>query len=115
MKRYWIFKGIKFLAFGVLAVAGFGYVVMSLWNWVIPAVTGWHAVTFAQALGLLVLSRLLFGGLRGHRGGWHWRHRMQNRWAQMSPAERERLRDTLGRRRHCGSRPADGPTSTEAG
>jgi hypothetical protein len=115
MKRFWVLKGLKFLAFGVLAVAGFGYVVMSLWNWLIPAVTGWHAVTFGQALGLLVLSRILFGGFRGHRGGWHWRHRMKDQWAQMSPEDRERMRETLGRHRHCGTRTPAGPTSTQAG
>ena len=115
MKRFWILKGIKFFALATLAAAGLGYLVMSLWNWVIPAVTGWHAVTFAQALGLLVLSRILFGGLRGHRGGAHWRHRMQHRWAQMSPEDRDRLRETLGRRRHCGPRSSDGPPSAQAG
>ncbi len=115
MKRFWIFKGLKFLAFGALAIAGFGYLVMSLWNWVIPTVTGWHALTFAQALGLLVLSRVLFGGLRGHRGGLHWRHRMQHRWAEMSPEDRERLRKTLGRRHHCGPRGSGGPPFAQAG
>ena len=46
----------------VFAALG-GYVVMRLWNWLTPAMFGWHVITFWQALGLLVLVRLLFGGL----------------------------------------------------
>jgi hypothetical protein len=97
MKRFWIFKGLKFAAFAAIALAAVAYVVMSLWNLVLPAVSGLHAITFVQALGLLVLSRLLFGGLRG-RGGWHWRHRMRERWEKMTPEQREQLRQTLGSR-----------------
>jgi hypothetical protein len=102
MRRYWIFRGVKMITFAALAVALLGYVVMSLWNAVLPAVTGLHAITFVQALGLLVLSRILFGGLRGwgRRGG-HWRARMQARWQQMTPEERERFREVLGSR-GCG-------------
>ena len=103
MKRFWVLKGLKMLAFAALAVVLLGYVVMSLWNAVLPAVTGLHAIGFLQALGLLVLSRILFGGLRG-RGysGRHWRARMQERWLQMTPEERERFRNTstFGHRCH---------------
>jgi hypothetical protein len=40
-----------------------GFIVMQLWNWLLPAIFGWKAVTFWQALGLLALCRILFGGL----------------------------------------------------
>jgi|ERR1700691_2489466 hypothetical protein len=107
MRRLWILRALRVIAFGALALAVFGFVVMALWNAVLPAVTGLHPITFIQALGLLVLSRILFGGLRGwgRRGG-HWRARMQARWQQMSPEERERFREMLGSRRSC--RPTDG-------
>jgi len=106
MKRYWVLRGVKMIAFAAIAVGLLGYVVMALWNAVLPAATGLHAITFVQALGLLVLSRILFGGLRGwgRRGG-HWRGRMQARWQQMTPEERERFRDFLGSRT-CGRRDA---------
>jgi hypothetical protein len=97
MKQYFFLKGLSVLALAALAVGVFGYVVMALWNWVVPAVTGWHTVTLLQAIGLLVLCRILFGGLRGHGGGGHWRHRIRWRWERMAPEERERLRATLGR------------------
>jgi hypothetical protein len=90
------------IAFAALAAAFLGYLVMTLWNAVLTAAMGLHAITFAQALGLLVLSRILFGGVRGwRRGGGHWRARMRARWQQMTPEERERFREVLGSR-GCG-------------
>ena len=89
MKARWVKKGVKIAVMAVLAVGVFGFLVMSLWNWLAPAVFGFHAITFWQALGLLILSKILFGGFRGgpgHGGGW--RHRMQERWQTMTPEER---------------------------
>ena len=65
---------------------------------------GPEGLQFWQALGLLLLSRLLFGGLRG-RAGWHghWRQRMwRERWESMTPEERARLREHYQQR--CGHR-----------
>jgi hypothetical protein len=102
MKRFWIVKGLKMLMFLAAALALAGYAVMALWNAVLPSVTGLHAISFAQAVALLVLARLLFGGIRGRRhGGWHWRHRMRERWEQMSPEQRERFRDSMAFRGRC--------------
>jgi hypothetical protein len=72
-------------------IALFGFVVMSLWNWLMPALFSLGTITFWQAIGLLILSRILFGGFRG-RPYRHWRHRMMERWEQMSPEEREKFR-----------------------
>lgn len=105
MKRFWIFKGLRVLVFLGVALAVLGFAVMALWNWVLPPVTGLHAINYAQALALLVLARLLFGSFRGRRhGGWYWRHRMRSGWEQMSPQERERFRAAMGERGHCGHR-----------
>ena len=112
MKRSWFFRGLTMIAFAAAFLAAFGYVVMALWNAVLPAVAGVHAISFFQAVGLLVLSRILFGGLRGRRfGGWHWRNRMKARWRQMSPEEREQFRSQMGRRRHCGRPDSSTPTA----
>jgi hypothetical protein len=95
----------------VVFMAIFGEVVMHLWNWLLPALFGWHPIGFWQALGLLVLCRILFGGFGGHGPS---RSRMQRRWAerweQMTPEEREKFRH--GMRGRCGGFTA--PTS-EAG
>lgn len=62
-----------FILLGVLSfIALGGWIVQLLWNWLLPTLFGWPAVTFWQALGLLALSRILFGGIGGRRG---WRRR----------------------------------------
>lgn len=89
------------LALGAVAAAVAGAVLMMLWNWLMPAVFGLPAISLAQALGLFVLSRLLLGGLGGGSARRrHWRHRMQERWARMSPEERQRF--VHGMERRCG-------------
>jgi hypothetical protein len=73
-----------------------GQVVMLLWNWLAPDLFGWRQVTFWQALGLLALCRILFGGLGGMHGSTsRTRRRMAERWEQMTPEERERFRHGL--------------------
>ena len=105
MRRHVFFKVAKILVLVALAVIVFGYGVMALWNWVVPPLTGWHVISFGQAIALLVLCRILFGGFRGHGGGGYWRQRMRDRFDQMPPEARERLRESLGR--HC--RAGEGP------
>jgi len=86
-----------------LAIVGFalfiaigGQVVMLLWNWLLPTIFGWRQITFWQALGLLALCRILFGGLGGGGGSRHgMRRRMAERCDRMSPEERERLAEKL--------------------
>jgi len=96
MRRHWFLRGLKFLLFALLFVAVFSFFVMRLWNWLMPAVFGWHVITYWQSLGLLVLSKILFGGFRGgpHRH-WGWRRRMMERWDKMTPEEREKFRHAM--------------------
>ncbi len=84
------------LAVFVLFIAVGGWVVMSLWNWLAPELFGFRSVTFWQALGLLLLCRILFGGFGMRGGGSHSDHRkrMAERWEKMTPEERERFRQT---------------------
>jgi len=101
MKARWVVRGLKIAAIAIVAVTVFGFILMSLWNWLAPAVFGARTITFWQALGILVLSKILFGGFSGRPGrGGHWRHRMRERWARMTPEERERFR--RGMRNRCG-------------
>jgi len=77
-----------------------GELVMYLWNWLAPTLFGWRQITFWQAVGLLALCRILFGGLGGHRPRSNMRRRMDERmrrrmderWEQMTPEEREKFR-----------------------
>jgi len=101
MKNFGIRTALKASVFVAAAVAVMGGLVMTLWNGLLPVLAGWHTITFLQALALLVLCRVLFGGFPGRRGPWrhHWRERFEG----MTPEERERLRDGLRRRWHCRS------------
>ena len=101
MRRKWYYKVPGVIALVIAAVAFFGTVVEHLWNWLIPAIVGWRAINFWQAIGILLLSKILFGGFRG-RGGPGWRRRMGQRWEKMSPEERERF--SRGMRGRCGQR-----------
>ena len=101
MKSKWLLKGLKLLVFGMWVIAVLGGGVMLLWNWLIPPLTGWHAVTFGQALGLLVLCRILFRGSRG-RGG-DWLLRMRERFQHMTPEENEQFREFIRYRFRRGS------------
>jgi hypothetical protein len=78
---------------GILAITIFGLGVMSLWNWLVPALFGGKLITFWQALGMLVLSRILVGGFS--------RPRVVHKWEQLTPEEREKIRGAMDRRR-CG-------------
>ena len=101
MKPHRLVRALKWIVFVVLAVTLFSFVVMSLWNWLMPALFGSRLITFWQALGVLILSKILFGGFRGGPGArMHWRRRMMERWSQMSPEEREKFLE--GTRGRCG-------------
>lgn len=102
--------GIAILA--PLAIALFiwlgGELVMQLWNWLAPALFGWRQITFWQAIGLLALCRILFGGWSGGHGPRsNMRRRMDERWEKMTPEEREKFRQSW--RARCGGFAA--PTS----
>ncbi len=91
-------KGVRLAIFGVLAMlalALFGFIVMWLWNGGVPPVIGWHTVTYWQALALLVLAHILFGGFRGRGRHGRWRHRMREKWDAMTPEQREKFRQAM--------------------
>ncbi len=80
----------------LLMAAGFSAIVMLLWNWLMPALFGLIAINFWQALGLLVLARILFGGFgmhrmmhRGRMHGMHHNNPVHEKWMKMSPEERK--------------------------
>lgn len=118
MRGYYFFKGLKITVLVALAITVFGSVVMWLWNCLMPDIFGLPEVTFWQAMGLLVLSKIFFSGFRGghhHRGGHcrngkcghgayggrheYWKNRMKAKMERMSPEKREAFREKLSR---CG-------------
>jgi hypothetical protein len=107
-----VFKVLKIVVLVIAAVLLAGVVVMHLWNWLMPALFGVRTITFWQALGLLILSKILLGGFHrhGHCGGRPgWKRRMEERWSQMSPEDRERFRAGMRGRGRWG---CHGPETT---
>jgi hypothetical protein len=97
MKKFWVLKGIKIAIMIAIAITVFTFVVMQLWNWLIPALFNGPNISFLQALGLLVLCKILFSGMgRGgswkHRNNGFWRRRMEEKMSKMTPEEKERFR-----------------------
>ena len=92
-----------------------GQIVMALWNGLLPPLFSFPLITFWQALGILVLCRILFGGFGGHRSyrsnirrriADRVADRMADRWQRMTPEEREHFRQRI--RERCGFDPATG-------
>jgi hypothetical protein len=92
----------------LLFIALGGEIVQHLWNWLLPPLFGWHLITFWQALGMLALCRILFGGFGFHDSHKsNFRRHKADRWESLTPEERERFRQ--GMRGGCGS----GPSASE--
>jgi hypothetical protein len=93
----------------LLFIAIGGEVVRLLWNWLLPPLFGWRQISFWQALGILALCRILFGGLGVHGSGRSGlRRRMEERCAPLTPEERERFRQRIRERFGFG------PTTSES-
>ncbi|HYK41615.1 MAG TPA: hypothetical protein VE007_04440 [Thermoanaerobaculia bacterium] len=108
-KLFFFVMPLFFVAFAVLIWA-----VFKLWNGLMPEIFGLHTITYWQALGLMVLSWILFRGFRGpstsYRGAW--RHDLRRRWGRMTPAEREELiRGLNSRWGGTSERPSETPSS----
>ncbi|WP_339711462.1 hypothetical protein [uncultured Kriegella sp.] len=58
------------ILFAIVAVIIFalllGYGIMWLWNWLMPGIFGLKTIDYWQAVGMLVLAKILFGGLGNH-------------------------------------------------
>jgi hypothetical protein len=93
--RKFRFAGLRFVAFGIAALVVCGFVTAGLWNALMPAIFGLPTIGFWQALGMLVLSRLLFGQFGGRRRG---RARFPGGIERLTPEERERFRSAMERR-----------------
>ena len=104
MIERWVTRAFKVILGIFIAVVVIGAVslgVQQLWNWLAPSLFGWRLITYWQAVGLLVLCRLLFGRFGGRGfGPPHFRRRWAERWEHMTPEERDKFRQ--GMRGRCG-------------
>jgi Ca2+/H+ antiporter, TMEM165/GDT1 family len=101
-RRFWARRIALFILFAAIAIFVFGGVVMFLWNNVLAQATHVSTITFVQALGILVLAKILFGGFRGAWGprSYYWKQRMRDKWNNMTPEEREKFKQEWQKR--CG-------------
>ena len=129
MKKNRVARIGKFVLLAAVFLAVLSFVVMQLWNWLMPELFGWRAITFWQALGILGLCRILFGGFGRHGSGRAYgRHhgigrrvgdrvaermaeRLGERWDTMTPEEQERLRERMRDRFGFGASTRDGKES----
>jgi len=92
-KRKFRFRmGVRFFMIFIVAILFFGLVVMLLWNAILPGVTHVTSITYFQALGILLLSKILFGGFGRRQWGSGRRHAMHEKFANMTPEEREKFK-----------------------
>ncbi|WP_199156712.1 HMG-box domain-containing protein [Pedobacter nototheniae] len=103
-KKFFFFFPVALLIAVVL-----GYVVMFLWNWILPEVAHTGKLNYWQALGLLVLCRILFGnfgrggGFKNKPGGFGRDGRiLREKWHSMNEEERAKFRTEW--RARCGNR-----------
>lgn len=95
MKRtFWIRKAAGFILIAIAVILLLTYIVMTLWNQILTPVLNVRSINFAQALGILVLSKILFGGFRGGWGGRgrHWNSEMRTKWQNMTAEEKEKFK-----------------------
>lgn len=104
-----------FIGAGILALVSLA--VMYLWNWLIPSIfTGGPEITYWQALGLLILSKILFGGFKPHHPpsfskdkGQSWKDKFRERWNCMDDNKKEKIRNHMFARFHGIPEEEDGP------
>src|SRR5688572_6658632 len=113
-------KTVKYILIGtgiaILCIAGFGlfiWLFQYLWNWLVPGIIGWRAISYWEALGLFILSKMLFKGItwnnnRGSHWNRHWKAKWnekwnakwREKWDTMSPEDRDRFKQKM--REKCG-------------
>ena len=100
-RKFWLLRGLRIALFAALFLTAGVFLTQYLWNWLMPALFHLPAIGLGQTIGLLVLSRILFGGFRGGQpGGWArrrkaWQQRMAGRMEHLSPEEREKFRQQM--------------------
>ncbi len=94
-KSFWFRKVAGFIFVGLAAILLLSFIVMSLWNGVLVKVVPVSPVSYGQALGILVLSKILFTGFNG-RGGWGnremWNQQVKEKWQMMTPEEQQKFK-----------------------
>jgi hypothetical protein len=116
MKKIFYENRFVFIPFGIAAILALvSFVVMQLWNNLLPGILHVSTITFWQAMGIFILSKILFGfGGKGNGGGPPWMRRkrmMEERFKNMSPEDRAQFKEQWQSRCGWGKRDADWKTT----
>ena len=113
MNKKWIRKIPIVIGLAAIAATAFSGIVMLLWNGVLTPVLHLSVITIWQAAGILLLSKILFGGFKGRRpmAGMWWKRRMMMKWKGMSPEERDAFKAKMESRCNRFGRDTDSPFS----
>jgi hypothetical protein len=117
MKKIFYENRFFFIPFGIAAILALvSFVVMQLWNNLLPGILHVSTITFWQAMGIFILSKILFGfgGGKGSGGGPPWMRRkrmMEERLKNMSPEDRAQFKEQWQSRCGWGKRDADWKTT----
>jgi hypothetical protein len=89
----WVRLLVLFIIVAPIAILVFGGIVMWLWNNSLVPVLHVSTITFWQGLGILVLSKILFGSFSGGGGsrGYYMKQRMM--WKNMTPEQKEKFKE----------------------
>jgi hypothetical protein len=96
MKNLFYRRRFALLPLGIAAfIAIIGYVVMTLWNQLLPSLLHVTTITFWQAVGIFILCKILFDfkQVGPPRGAYWMRHKLADRFKHMTPEERARFKE----------------------
>lgn len=83
-----------FLLIPIVIFFTIGLIVMLLWNYLMPVIFGFKVITYIQALGLFLLSRILFGGIGfGNKKPPFANSRFREKMMNMTPEERQQFKE----------------------
>ncbi len=88
-----------FLLIPIALFFAIGYIVMLLWNALIPDLFGFKTITYLQALGLFLLSRILFGNFGfGNKKPPFANSKMREKMMNMTAEERQQFKEEWNNR-----------------
>jgi hypothetical protein len=105
-----------FLLFFVVMLLLLSAIVMVLWNAILPPLVHVNNISYGQAIGLLILCRILFGGFRfgpPSRRSFGPSNHLREKWMNMSDEEKAKFRGEWKKR--CGPRGQPPPPEEEKG
>ena len=101
MKKHKIIIIAKILIGAPLLIFALGFITMHLWNWLVPTLFNGPTINLWQTFGIVLLSKILFGGFKGKGGcccgGGNprqaWKEHMKAKWDNLSTEERSSLKN----------------------